>query len=35
MALLILGLAVMIGLILAMNWFVSANPKTVIRVLKW
>ncbi len=35
MALLILGLAVMIGLILAMNWFVSANPKTVIKVLKW
>lgn len=35
MALLILGIAVMIGLILAMNWFVSANPKTVIKVLKW
>lgn len=35
MALLVLGVAVMIGLILAMNWFVSANPKTVIKVLKW
>ena len=35
MALLVLGVAVMIGLILTMNWFVSANPKTVIKVLKW
>ena len=35
MALLILGIAVMIGLILTMNWFVSAKPKTVIKVLKW
>lgn len=35
MALLVLGIAVMIGLILAMNWFISANPKTVIKVLKW
>jgi len=35
MALMVLGIAVMIGLILAMNWFVSANPKTVIKVLKW
>lgn len=35
MALLVLGIAVMIGLILAMNWFVSANPKTIIKVLKW
>lgn len=35
MALLLLGIAVMIGLILTMNWFVSAKPKTIIKVLKW
>lgn len=35
MAFLFLGIAVMIGLLLAGNWFVSAKPKTVIKVLKW
>lgn len=35
MALLVLGIAVMIGLILTINWFVSADPKTIIKVLKW
>lgn len=35
MALMVLGIAVMIGLILAMNWFVSAKPKTVLKALKW
>lgn len=35
MSFLFLGLAVMIGLLLAGNWFVSAKPKTVIKVLKW
>lgn len=35
MSYLILGIAVMIGLLLAGNWFVSANPKTIIKVLKW
>lgn len=35
MSFLVLGIAVMIGLILAGNWFVSANPKTIIKALKW
>ncbi len=35
MAFLVLGVGVMIGLILTMNWFVSANPTTIIKALKW
>lgn len=35
MTLLVLGIVVMIGLVMVMNWFVSANPKTVIKSLKW
>ena len=35
MSLLVLGIAVMIGLLFAANWFVTAEPKTIIKVLKW
>ena len=32
---LILGIALVAGLILASRWFVGADPKTLVRVLKW
>ncbi len=32
---LILGVSVLIALILAARWFVSADPKLLARVLKW
>ncbi|MBO6949498.1 MAG: hypothetical protein JJ855_16070 [Rhodospirillales bacterium] len=35
MSYLILGIAVMAGLLLAMQWFVSAEPKSIARTLKW
>lgn len=35
MSYLILGIAVMAGLLLAMQWFVSAEPKSIARALKW
>lgn len=35
MSYLILGIAVMAGLLLAMQWFISAEPKTIARTLKW
>lgn len=35
MSYLILGIAVMAGLLLAMQWFISAEPKSIARVLKW
>lgn len=35
MSYLILGVAVMAGLLLAMQWFVSAEPKSIARALKW
>ncbi len=35
MSYLILGIAVMAGLLLAMQWFISAEPRTIARTLKW
>lgn len=35
MSYLILAIAVMAGLLLAMQWFVTAEPKSIARVLKW
>lgn len=35
MSYLILGVAVMAGLLLAMQWFVTAEPKSIARTLKW
>ncbi len=32
---LILGIALVAGLILASSWFVNADPKTLIKVVKW
>lgn len=32
---LILGIALLAGLLLAGRWFVSADPKTLVKVLKW
>ena len=32
---LILGVALLVGSVLVMRWFVTANPKTIIRFLKW
>ncbi len=31
----ILGVALLAGLILASRWYVSADPKTILKVLKW
>lgn len=35
MSYLILGIAVLCGALLAGQWFVSANPKSIIKVSKW
>jgi hypothetical protein len=32
---LVLGAALLVGAILVMRWFVGADPKTILRVLKW
>lgn len=31
----ILGLALLAGIILASRWYISADPKTLVKVLKW
>ncbi|MBC8269078.1 MAG: DnaJ domain-containing protein [Rhodospirillaceae bacterium] len=31
----ILGIALLTGLLLSMRWYVSADPKTLVKVLKW
>lgn len=31
----ILGIALLVGLLLSMRWYVSADPKTILKVLKW
>lgn len=31
----ILGIALLVGLLLIMRWYVSADPKTLLKVLKW
>ncbi len=31
----VLGIALLAGLLLAGRWFTTADPKTLIKVLKW
>jgi len=31
----LLGIAILVGMILVLRWYVSAEPKTVLKVLKW